>query len=90
MGQGKLNQFYYNLSCLLSLPKDRIENNWLWSNLGFRFKWNELVDWNTGIYRVAKATLPTEYSITKIWTGNYKDGWIWKSDFRPWYVFNEE
>ncbi len=83
-------QFQMDTTQIDKLPKDRIENNWLWSNLGFRFKWNELVDWNTGQYRVAKASLPTEYSITKIWTGNYIKEWIWQSSFRPWYVFNEK
>ena len=83
-------EFQMNTTQTDKLPKDRIENNWLWSNISFLFQSKELTDWNTGEYRVAKASLPTEYSITKIWTGNYIKEWIWRSDFRPWYVFNEE
>ncbi len=83
-------QFQMNTTQIQSLPKNRLENNWFWSNIGFLFQSKELTDWNTGRYRVAKATLPTEYSITYIWTGNYKDGWIWKNNFRPWYEFGEE
>ena len=83
-------QFQMNTTQVNKLPKDRIENNWLWSNLGFEFGWKELISWNTGIYRVAKVQLPIKYSITKIWTGNYKNGWLWKNDFRPWYEFGEE
>ncbi len=71
------------------LPEERLQNNWFWSNIGFRFKANELTEWNTGKYRVAKRSLPTEYSITRIWTGNYIDGWIWIQYFRPFYDFAE-
>ena len=72
------------------LPEERLVNNWFWSNISFQFKSQELVDWNMGKYRVAKITLPKEYSITKIWTGNHIEGWIWKSDFRPWYEFDKK
>ena len=83
-------QFQMDTTQTDKLPKDRIENNWFWSNISFQFQSKELIDWNTGKYRVAKVSLPTEYSITKIWTGNYRDKWIWRNDFRPWYVFEEE
>lgn len=69
------------------LPAERLESGNLWSNIGFKFSANELVEWDTGQYRVAKCALPTDYSITVIWTGNYIDDWIWRSDFRPWYDF---
>ena len=83
-------QFQMDTTQIDKLPKDRIENSWFWSNIGFYFQSKELKDWNTENYRVAKCALPTEYSITKIWTGNHKNGWIWKNDFRPWYEFGEE
>lgn len=69
------------------LPEDRLAKQWYWGNIGFQFSDNELIDWNTGKYRVAKCALPIEYSITKMWTGNYKGEWIWKQYFRPWYEF---
>ena len=71
-----------------NLPEDRLANNWLWSNIGFMFQSNELSAWNTGKYRVTKCALPTEYSITEIWTGNYIGDWIWLNHFRPWYEFD--
>ena len=81
-------QFQMNTTQVANLPKDRLANNWFWSNLGFTFLSKELFDWNTGNYRVAKYPLPREYSITNIYTGNYIDGWIWRADFRPWYDFD--
>ena len=70
------------------LPEERkTGNNPCFTN-GFHFKKNELQDLNTGQYRVTKCALPTEYSIRKIGTGNYKDEWIWRSVFRPWYEFD--
>ncbi len=83
-------QFQMNTTQIQNLPENRLVNNWFWSNIGFNFKSKELTDWNIGKYRVTRCALPTEYSLTKIWTGNYKDGWIWKNDFRPWYAFGEE
>lgn len=68
-----------------NLPKVRLENHWDWDNIGFQFMTNEMTGQDFGTYRVAKKALPVEYAITKIWTGNYIDGWIWKQNFRPWY-----
>ena len=72
-----------------SIPQQRLENGWNWDNIGFYFSKNELIEWNTGKYRVAKKSIPTEYSVTKIWTGNYNDGWIWIQNFRPYYQFQK-
>ena len=83
-----LVQYQMHTTQIKSLPQHRLENNWLWSNISFWFTENELTELNTGKYRVAKCALPTEYSVTAIWTGNYIDGWIWQSDFRPWYEFD--
>ena len=80
-------QFQMHTTQIDKLPEDRLANNWFWSNIGFGFKSKELTEWNTGKYRVAKRALPKEYSITKIWTGNHIEDWIWKQDFRPWYDF---
>ena len=66
------------------LPTIRLENNWDWSDISFPFSSKELVEYNTGKYRVTKCAIPTEYSITKAWTGNYINEWIWRENFRIW------
>ena len=70
------------------LPQHRLDNNWLWDNIGGNFEDYELEgDWNG--YRVMKRELPTAYPITSIVTGYHKDGkWIWKEYFRPYYEFD--
>lgn len=68
-----------------NLPEYRLANQWNWDNIGFRFSENELTEWNTGKYRVAKKIIPSEYSVTKISVGSYIDEWIWEQSFRPYY-----
>lgn len=75
-------QFQMNTTQPENLPEERLENGWMWSNIGFRFVKKEITDANTGKYRVAVCELPTDYSITKVWTGNYIEDWIWKETFR--------
>ncbi|MGN1083442.1 MAG: hypothetical protein ACI4QX_00440 [Lachnospiraceae bacterium] len=70
-----------------NLPQNKSGNNYSFDNIGFVFISREITDWDTGKYRVAKKELPTEYSITKIETGNHMEEWIWKAVFRPWYDF---
>lgn len=70
------------------LPTKRLENNWLWDNIGGHFEKYEMKG-DFGPYRVMKRELPKEYSITSIVTGYYKNGeWIWKNYFRPIYDFS--
>lgn len=80
-------EFQMNTTQIANLPEDRLVRNYLWSDLGFHFHSMELTSLNTGKYRVAKCVIPTDYSITKTWTGNYIDEWIWIQYFRPWYDF---
>lgn len=69
-----------------NLPERRRVNQWYWDNLNFSFSNKEILDKNTGKYRVSKNTIPIEYSVTKMWTGKYDNGiWIWQQYFRPWY-----
>ena len=69
------------------LPQHRLENKWLWDNIGGYFEDYE-IQGNFGEYRVMKRELPTVYPIVSILTGYYKDGkWIWKEYFRPYYDF---
>lgn len=71
------------------LPEHRLENEWYWDNIGFLFTEKEVKITNSGNYRVAKSRIPSEYSIVEIETGNNIDSsWIWKAQFRPWYIFN--
>ena len=56
-------------------------------NIGGFFEEYELTG-DFGNYRVMKRDLPTEYSITSVMTGYYKNKtWIWKNYFRPIYLF---
>lgn len=81
-------QYQLNTTQTDKLPEQRLENQWYWDNISFWFSNCELESENFGKYRVAKKVLPLEYSISKIWTGNYIDGWIWSQEFRPYYQFD--
>lgn len=80
-------QYQLNTTQIERLPKIRLENEWYWDNIGFWFSEYEMKEMNTGKYRVAKKEIPREYSIRGIWTGNNIDGWIWREDFLPYYIF---
>lgn len=82
-------QFQMNTTQPENLPEDRLENGWMWSNIGFLFSKKELTDWNTGKYRVAVRKIPTDYSVTNVWTGNYIETWLWKETFRIRYEFEK-
>lgn len=82
-------QYQLDTTQINRLPSDRQNNNWTWDNISFKFSEYELLGGNTGEYRVAKAMIPIEYSVEKIWTGNYKEKWIWQQNFRPYYQFKE-
>lgn len=70
-----------------NLPQKRLDNNWLWDNIGGNFEEYELQG-DFGEYRVMRRKLPTEYPVTAIVTGYHKDGkWIWRHYFRPIYEF---
>ena len=67
------------------LPEKRIENGWMWDNIGGYFENYEL-DRIYGTYRVMRRELPKDYPIISILTGYHKDNeWIWKEYFRPYY-----
>ena len=69
------------------LPADRLRNNWFWSNIGGCFEDYEVTNQlDCGKYRVMMRNIPQEYSVTRIITGYYQDGWVWESDFRPCYA----
>ena len=71
------------------LPEKRLKNKWYWDNIGGYFEKFEITDTvNCGKYRVCKRKLPTEYSITAIVTGFYKNKkWVWQNYFWPVYEF---
>ncbi len=55
------------------------------SEIGFWYTDYEVLDLQDDSYRVARSTIPTEYSITNLRIGNWNssDGWIWMTYFRP-------
>ena len=70
-----------------NLPEKRLAHGNLWDNIGGHFEKYE-IEGDFGEYRVMKREIPTEYSVTSIVTGYYKNGeWIWKNYFRPLYEF---
>lgn len=81
-------QYQLNTTQPDRLPEVRLKNEWDWDNISFMLSWNELMDIPEGCsYRVAKKAIPTEYSVSKIWTGFEIDGELWLTYFRPRYVF---
>lgn len=71
-----------------NLPEKRLAHGNLWDNISGHFEKYELSG-DFGPYRVMQREIPTEYSVTSIVTGYYKDGeWIWKNYFRPVYEFS--
>ena len=81
-------QYQLDTTQIDRLPEKRLADNSYWDNIGFMFCDNELLEVDAGRYRVAKKALPKEYSISRIWTGNYSDKWVWLHEFRPHYEFN--
>lgn len=69
------------------LPKEQIEEQRDYRSFKFGHNEIQVIDENI---RVAKAQLPSEYSIVQIWTGEYQEDWIWRADFRPHYNFNND
>ncbi len=82
-----LVQYQMNTTQRDNLPEERLNNEWYWSNISFWFQDNEYIGNDIGKYRVSKCALPTDYSVTRMWTGNYIKDWLWKCDFYPWYDF---
>lgn len=80
-------QYQLDTTQIERLPKTRLENEWYCDDIGFAFSKYEINDMDTGKYRVAKREIPKEYSVRKIWTGNYITGWIWIEEFFPYYFF---
>ncbi len=80
-------EYQMNTTQVNKLPKHRLDAGWTWSNIGFVFEECTVPLMSNANWRVAKVSIPTEYSVTKIWTGSYKDEWIWNLNFRPRYEF---
>lgn len=67
------------------LPRQRLDHNWYWDNIGGNFEDYEL-EGDFGDYRVMKRALPKEYAVKAILTGYHtNNSWIWESYFRPIY-----
>jgi len=81
-------QYHLETTQTDKLPEKRLKGGYLWDNISFHFEKKEVLDIDTGKYRVTVADIPTEYAVTKIWTGYYSGDWVWKYYFRPWYEFD--
>ncbi len=77
-------QYQMNTTQIDKLPTNRLEDGWLWSNIGGYFEQYEITDkMNCGKYRVMMRDIPRDYSITDIETGYHDgEGWIWLDKFR--------
>ena len=82
-------QFIVETTQFDKLPQNRIDRGLYWDDIGEPFKANEKTDMmECGKYRVSVRELPSQYSITRILTGQYTDGkWTWQKAFRPQYSF---
>lgn len=77
-------QYQMNTTQIDKLPAERLENNWLWSNIGDYFELHEITDQiNCGKYRVSVRDIPKEYSVTNVCTGYYDGDWVWYAEFKP-------
>ena len=83
---GTLIQYHLDTTQVNNLPKERLENDWFWSNIGDMFERNEITDqMNCGKYRVSVREIPNDYSVTSIITGYHNGDWVWMSKFKPIY-----
>lgn len=80
-------EFQLTTTQIDKLPEERLANEWYWDNIGFYFTENEIFIGDDSMYRVAKKAIPKEYSIVRIWMGKYADGWVWREDTKPYYLF---
>lgn len=81
-------QYLLDTTQIERLPKISLGTGWPCDDIGVVFSKCEMLESDTGKYRVARKELPKEYSVRRIVTGNYYiDGWIWKEDFFPFYQF---
>ncbi len=77
-------QYQMNTTQIDNLPQERLQNGWLWSNIGDFFESHEITNqMDCGKYRVSVRNIPREYSVTNIWTGYYNDDWVWCTHFKP-------
>lgn len=82
-------QYQVSTSQVDRISQAQIDKGWKWDNLYFKFEKNEMVNADTGKYRVTVASLPTAYSVKKILTGyRVGDERKWRCNFRPWYEFD--
>lgn len=82
------NEDLYMRFQLQIFDTDNVEDK-KWIDESFWFSQNEISEWNTGKYRVAKKVIPSEYRIDKFRIGEKEDNWEWIEYFRPWYYWSE-
>ena len=74
---------HWNTNQYAKLPENRIQHKF--ENQDFYFEQKELTIGVFGNYRVVCFEIPQKYAVTKVVTGQHKDEWIWKQEFRLWY-----
>lgn len=69
------------------LPKESIQ--YRFRNEDYNFEREMTKEGESGEYCVVCKSIPKEYSITRINTGNYENGiYLWRQQFRPRYLFD--
>ncbi len=82
-----LIQYQRETTQIENLPKERLENNWFWSNISDMFEKNEITSqMNCGKYRVSVREIPKEYSVICIQTGYNNGNCVWSETFKPCYA----
>ena len=82
-----LIQYQMETTQIDNLPKERLDNDWFWSNNSDMFEKYEITNqMNCGKYRVSVREIPKEYSVTFIQTGYNNGEWIWSETFKPCYA----
>ena len=77
-------EYQMNTTQIDNLPEERLQNDWLWSNIGDFFESHEITNqMDCGKYRVSVRDIPREYSVTNVCTGYYDNEWVWRTDFKP-------
>jgi len=80
-------QYHLNSLQKSKFTKEQLNNGFYYDSRGFKFVYNEKPSLRTEQYKVAVKSLPAEYSVAWIRTGNYttEQNWNWKKEFLPQY-----
>lgn len=77
-------QYQMETTQVNTLPTDRLNNDWVWSDMAGYFEEYEITNKiKCGKYRVMMRDIPRDYPVTSVMTG-YFDGerWLWQEVFK--------